>query len=357
MSGREARRLFYAFNQLKSELENHQAQLQTKRQELTDSSSLVTSLRSELENQQVQLQTTRQETFNWANRTFSLRSELKNYQTQLQTTRQELTDSSSLVTSLRSELENHQAQLQITRQDLTDSIGKISYLRNSRETRIHAFVAEALSLAAPLTMSQMVYENKIVSGSLTGKFTKFGSDKEIRHNYAQAYIEILSGVTAPHILEIGLGSLNGYPYGGIAPGGSIKAWREAYPDSLIVGADIDPESVAAISEIGFVIDQTSDESLNKFVHLVAQYAPFDIVVDDGFHDPHANFRTLFKVFPLVKESGAYVIEDIHQSLIDFWRVIASTLDADLEVRDLREDRPNVEDNILLIFRKRVRKFN
>jgi hypothetical protein len=253
---------------------------------------------------------------------------------------------------LQSELEINQAQLQVKRQELNESLGQINYLSDSRETRIHPYVAEALSLAAPLTNSRLITNNMIVAGKLTGKFTKFGSDKEIRHNYAEAYIEILSDIAEPHILEIGLGSLNGYPYGGLPPGGSIKAWREAYPDSLIVGADIDPESVAAISEIGFVVDQTSDVSLNEFLHSIEQYAPFDIVVDDGFHDPHANFRTLLKVFPLVKASGAYVIEDIHQSLIDFWRVIASTLDADLEVRDLREDRPDVEDNVLLIFRQR-----
>ena len=253
---------------------------------------------------------------------------------------------------LQSELETNQAQLQSTRQDLIDSSGLVTYLRDSRDTRIHPFVAETLSLAAQLTTSQMVYENKKLVGSLTGKFTKFGSDKEVRHNYAEAYMEILRGIETPHILEIGLGSLNGYPYGGLAPGGSMKAWREAYPDALIVGADIDPEAVSAISEKAFVLDQTSNESLNEFVRSLENYAPFDIVVDDGFHDPHANFRTLLKVFPYLKKSGAYVIEDIHQSLIDFWRVITCNLDSDLEVRDLRKDRPGVDDNVLLIFRKK-----
>ena len=223
--------------------------------------------------------------------------------------------------------------------------------RESRDTRIHRFVAEALSLAAPLTPSRVTKENLKITGSLLGKFTEFGSDKEVRHNYAEAYIEILTGVESPHILEIGLGSLNGFPYGGLPPGGSIKAWRDAYPTSVIVGADIDPESVSAISEVGFIVDQTSDDSIDAFTESIRQYSPFDIVVDDGFHDPHANFRTLLKVFPLVAKSGAYVIEDVHETLIDFWRVIAATLNADLELRDLRNDRPTVEDNILLIFRK------
>ena len=257
----------------------------------------------------------------------------------------------SEVNKLKENLETNQSQLQSTQQELAATSHQLTISRESRDTRIHRFVAEALSLASPLTPSRVTTANLAVTGSLLGKFTEFGSDKEVRHNYAEAYIEILTGVESPHILEIGLGSLNGFPYGGLPPGGSIKAWREGYPTSVIVGADIDPESVSAISEVGFVVDQTSDDSLEAFTESIRHYSPFDIVVDDGFHDPHANFRTLLKVFPLVAESGAYVIEDVHETLIDFWRVIANTLDADLELRDLRKERPTVEDNILLIFRK------
>ena len=279
-----------------------------------------------------------------------LKEDLATSHTQLQSAQHELAATLDQVNSLHSELETNQAQLQSAQHELAATSHELSMSRESRDTRIHRFVAEALSLAAPLTPSRVTKENLKITGSLLGKFTEFGSDKEVRHNYAEAYIEILTGVESPHILEIGLGSLNGFPYGGLPPGGSIKAWRDAYPTSVIVGADIDPESVSAISEVGFIVDQTSDDSLDAFTESIRQYSPFDIVVDDGFHDPHANFRTLLKVFPLVAKSGAYVIEDVHETLIDFWRVIAATLNADLELRDLRNDRPTVEDNILLIFR-------
>ena len=250
---------------------------------------------------------------------------------------------------VKSELERRTIELERTKQDL-------DYFKNSRDTRIHPYVAESLSLAASLINTEIVYKNKVLTGSLIGKFTKHGSDKETRHNYAETYSEILEGIQAPSILEIGLGSLNGFPYGGLPPGGSIKAWRDAFPEGVIVGADIDREAVASISEIGFVLDQTSTQSLDEFKVSLSKYAPFDLIVDDGFHDPHANFRTLWKLFPLTKPSGSYVIEDVHNTLINFWKVVASTLDVNLEIRDLSSDRPATDDNILLIFTKKKREF-
>ena len=248
------------------------------------------------------------------------------------------------LTQTQSDLEIKIIELERTKQEL-------DYLSNSRHTRIYPYVAESLSLAASLIDTKIVYKNKLSNGVLTGKFTRYGSDKETRHNYAETYSEILEGIEAPIILEIGLGSLNGFPYGGLPPGGSIKAWREAFPKGVIVGADIDHEAVASISEIGFVLDQTSTQSLDEFKTFISKHAPFDLIVDDGFHDPHANFRSLWKLFPLIKASGSYVIEDVHNTLIDFWKVVASTLDANLEIRDLSSDRPNTDDNILLIFTK------
>ena len=163
---------------------------------------------------------------------------------------------------------------------------------------------------------------------------------------------MLAEIETPNILEIGLGSINDYPYAGLPPGGSIQAWRAGAPNAVIVGADIDPAAVAAVSETGFVIDQTSDESLNQFVQNVAEYVPFDLIVDDGFHDPHANMRTLLRLLPLLSVRGAYVIEDVHESLLDLWVVMSRSIDAQFEVVDLRADRPGVDDNILLIFRKK-----
>jgi len=242
--------------------------------------------------------------------------------------------------------------LEKAHQDLQVIQHQFTFAREARETRIHSYVAEALSLASAKVQVKQSRAASSKHSDLDGKFSKYGSDKETRHSYAATYAEILAGIENPHILEIGLGSLNGFPYGGLAPGGSIKAWRDAYPTAVIVGADIDEEAVNSISEIGVVVDQTSDESLNIFVSKIGAYSPFDLIVDDGFHDPHANLRTLMKVFPLLSDTGSYVIEDVHNSMIDLWRLLSLTVDGTLEIRDLSADRPETDDNFLLIFTKK-----
>ena len=280
------------------------------------------------------------------------RQELTTREGELAATRQELTTRDGELAATRQELTTREGELTATRNSVEILTAELNHSRHARETRVHPYVSEALAIASKNNRTTSTFKSEATVNDLEGMFTKYGSDKESRHSYALTYSEILQGRQDPHILEVGLGSLNGFPYGGLPPGGSIKAWREAYPTSLIVGADIDEEAVASISEIGIVVDQTSDESLNNFVARIKEYAPFDLVVDDGFHDPHANLRTLLKVFPLIADTGAYVIEDIHNSMVDLWRVLSSTIDAELEIRDLSAERPETDDNILLIFRKK-----
>jgi hypothetical protein len=221
---------------------------------------------------------------------------------------------------------------------------------NSRESRVHPFIAEAISLVKNLDIPQSNLTG-LKNGPLKAKFEEFGSDKETRHSYAEIYDEILSNFAEPRILEIGLGSHNSYPYAGLPPGGSIRAFREAYTNAKLVGCDIDPQSVEAINEMGFVVDQTSENSL---IQLVSQLSPkyeFDLIIDDGFHDIHANVRTLIHLFPLLSSRGFYVVEDIHVSMIEHWALLKSYLPGNMSLCDMSADRPSIDDNILLVFRK------
>lgn len=120
----------------------------------------------------------------------------------------------------------------------------------------------------------------------------------------------------------------------------------------MVGADIDPDSVKAISEIGFVVDQTKTDSLAQLKDNVAKIVSnFDLIIDDGFHDPHANIRTLLNLFEILSDNGYYIIEDVHYSLIGFWLISSKLLPGRMKIFDLRELRPGVDDNIIIIFQK------
>ena len=99
------------------------------------------------------------------------------------------------------------------------------------------------------------------------------------------------------------------------------------------------------------MDQTSDKSLQRVKESLRKHGPFDLIIDDGFHDPHANIRTMLIFSELLDMKGTYVVEDVHESLIDFWSVIAHTLPGKVEILDLRNQRPETDDNILILMTK------
>ena len=98
---------------------------------------------------------------------------------------------------------------------------------------------------------------------------------------------------------------------GCDKGGSLRLWKRLLgPYVLIAGLDIDPkcketEEEQIHIEIGSQNDATT---LNR---LVSQYAPFDIVIDDGSH-MMADIATSFQhLFQHTSKDGYYIVEDLH----------------------------------------------
>jgi hypothetical protein len=100
--------------------------------------------------------------------------------------------------------------------------------------------------------------------------------------------------TAKRILEIG-----------VDHGGSLQLWAHAFPSAQIVGLDINPDC-KRFEEDGFSIvigDQTDTA-------LLATLGEFDIVIDDGSHDPAHQGITFTALYP--KTKSVYLIEDCHR---------------------------------------------
>jgi hypothetical protein len=224
----------------------------------------------------------------------------------------------------------------------------ISKYLSRRENQIHPEINETLRLIKT-NVKVSIYAGKNHETNLGLLFTKHGSDKDTVHSYSWVYEQLLGVNDTPKILEIGIGSHNGFAYGGFPPGGSLKAWREAYPNAYLVGSDIDSQAISELDEIGFVVDQLSQDSLNNLATELEKLEKFDLIVDDGFHEPHANLRTFLSLNRFIKSGGFYVIEDVHESSIDFWRVIGELIPGQLEIYDLRGQRPEIDCNILLVF--------
>ena len=95
---------------------------------------------------------------------------------------------------------------------------------------------------------------------------------------------------------------------GAYKGGSIQAMRDYFPHAEIVAFDIrDQLEIEDWRRITFVLgDQSKPDDLRR----VAEEGPFDIIIDDGSHDPDSQITTLGELWPHLTPGGLYFIEDM-----------------------------------------------
>lgn len=139
---------------------------------------------------------------------------------------------------------------------------------------------------------------------------KHKTDKSsLWHNYTPVYEKFLSEKRNDPIrlLEIGVSSAS-----------SLKMWQDYFPNAYICGIDIDTNCLNYLEgkmEV-FIGSQTDKDFI---ANLSEQKGPFDIIIDDGSHktdDIIVSFNTLF---PLLKNNGFYIIEDLHTSYIEKYK--------------------------------------
>jgi len=128
---------------------------------------------------------------------------------------------------------------------------------------------------------------------------KYNTDKATYHNFTWIYEKLFSELkdSVNKILEIGT-----------YRGGSIRMWREYFPNAIIHGADLKPEYGVSGERIVFhLVDQGSRVSLEASI----PNEEFDIIIDDGSHQNDHQMTTLSCLFDRVKSGGFYIIEDVH----------------------------------------------
>jgi len=124
---------------------------------------------------------------------------------------------------------------------------------------------------------------------------------EIYHKYFKSYVG-----QSVKMLEIG-----------VYKGGSVQMWKDYFGDTAsIVGIDIDP-TCKNYEEKGITICIGMQEDENFLKTVSKQYGPFDIILDDGGHNVKNQRKSFETLFPLLKETGLYLVEDIHSS---YWPV-------------------------------------
>lgn len=147
---------------------------------------------------------------------------------------------------------------------------------------------------------------------------KYGTDKTLSgytYTYSELFTPIKDKVTS--VLEIGLGTMlpeipstfagNKRLFNHYKPGGSLRVWRDFFSHAKIYGIDIAEDCMFKEERIKtFLFDSSESEKCKSELHNL----DFDIIIDDGNHDPKYQIRTLRNLLPLLNENGFYIIEDL-----------------------------------------------
>lgn len=148
---------------------------------------------------------------------------------------------------------------------------------------------------------------------------KYGTDKKIS-GYSKYYECLFNPIKEKikSVLEIGIGSLDSNVKGNFrqiieaykynySQGGSLRVWRDYFINANIVGVDIAEDCKFTEDRIEtYIFDSTDYYLCEKFF----RDSKFDIIIDDGLHDPHSQLCTLKNFFNKVGKNGFYIIEDL-----------------------------------------------
>lgn len=175
-------------------------------------------------------------------------------------------------------------------------------------------------------------------------FDESGSDKASGHNYHIVYSKILPE-NPKYLLEIGISNDH-------TPGKtSLYAWKNFYPDTKIIGADIIPDKLVNEDGISsYLLDQSDEKDLKKFANHFSHQ--FDVIVDDGSHIFKDARKTFEALFPLLSYNGVFIIEDIgkissmhYKQNMEQW---INYLEGENIVHHFFDAKPEWEDDSLLL---------
>lgn len=168
--------------------------------------------------------------------------------------------------------------------------------------------------------------------SLHALVEKYGSDKNKSGYTDTTYFELFDKIkdNVTDVLEIGLGTLDpSIPssFVGITSfnphykqGGSLRVWRDYFVNANVYGVDIAEDCMFEEERIKTFL---FDSAESNYVDYYLKNLNFDIIIDDGNHDPKYQIKTLRNLLPKLREGGLYIIEDVggyggnEQLLVDY----------------------------------------
>ena len=158
-----------------------------------------------------------------------------------------------------------------------------------------------------------------VTEDISVLFEKYGTDKR-NCGYGHIYHALLYSrrESIQSVLEVGIGTMTqmaGHAAPHYRPGGSLRAWRDFFPNATVLGLDIASEVMFSEDRI---VTKLCDSTDAQSVDRALGDQSFDLIVDDGSHVADHQSATLRHVYPYLRPGGIYVIEDI--PLVCHWAV-------------------------------------
>jgi hypothetical protein len=128
------------------------------------------------------------------------------------------------------------------------------------------------------------------------------SDKVYWHQFDEFYFNNIK-INPKNILEIG-----------IANGNSIRLFRDKYPFAKIFGFDIIEQQNSWPVDDNIFYYRADQGDVAGFRALMSGInEKFDLIIDDGSHDPFHQKTSLIECLAFINDGGIYVLEDLHTS--------------------------------------------
>jgi len=104
---------------------------------------------------------------------------------------------------------------------------------------------------------------------------------------------------------------------GVKDGSSHRMWKDYFQNSMIYGIDIDPRcSQSSEDRISISVGSQADQSVINEVFDKTDRSGFDIILDDGSHINSLTLKSFDLLFPMLKQGGLYIIEDLGCSYLE-----------------------------------------
>jgi len=136
----------------------------------------------------------------------------------------------------------------------------------------------------------------------------YGTDKFGEHEYTPVYDALMraSRRKAVRLLEVGVGG-----YTGALGGESLRMWASYFRRGRITGIDLYDKTALTAGRVQ--VFQCSQVDTPKLTALAQELGPFDFIIDDGSHLNAHQIETFGILWPLLKDGGVYIVEDVQTS--------------------------------------------